>query len=80
MIRDLVEEVLGSAVWEWLPSACWSTAARMEDVCKLGRLGFLFDYSFWPVCLASIGPLRLDLNSNSPGGKQWKAGSFAPDL
>ncbi|KAL2068047.1 hypothetical protein VTL71DRAFT_16145 [Oculimacula yallundae] len=32
MIRDLVEEVLGSGVGDWLPSACWRTAARMEDV------------------------------------------------
>ena len=38
MIREVVEEVLGSAVWEWLPSACWRTAARMEDVCKFKTL------------------------------------------
>ncbi|CZT46384.1 uncharacterized protein RSE6_06804 [Rhynchosporium secalis] len=41
MIRKIIAEVLGSNAWDWLPSACWRTATRMEDVSSIGFISFL---------------------------------------
>ncbi|XMA12599.1 hypothetical protein WAI453_005390 [Rhynchosporium graminicola] len=56
MIRKIIAEVLGSNAWDWLPSACWRTATRMEDVCEFEDLVLpLFWFAFFFSGPASIG-------------------------
>lgn len=56
MIRGLVEEVLLSETWEWFPSAAWTTAARMEDVCKWNFFLFWSGFGFSPAWTATVRP------------------------